>query len=175
MKKLLLHTCCGPCLIYPQEALGKDYDLTIFYYNPNIHPKEEYKKRLKTLKKYCCNKNFNLLVDEYTPANYFSKIKHKEKKECRCPECYRLRLTRTAEQAKRLGYKYFSTTLMVSPYQDLEKIIAIGKELAVKYDLEFITGEDWNKNFREAQVKAKELGMYRQKYCGCKFSLEEVQ
>ncbi len=172
MKKILLHTCCAPCLVYPQEVLSKDYDLTIFYYNPNIHPKEEYKKRLKTLKKYCHDQDFNLLVDNYTPADYFNKIQDINN---RCPECYRVRLTRTAQQAQRLGYEYFSTTLMVSPYQKIDELIKIGKELGEKYEVEFVEGREWSKNFREAQTKAKELGMYRQKYCGCKFSLKEVQ
>lgn len=179
-KNLLLHTCCAPCLIYPLSALKEKFEVTIFYYNPNIHPLAEYKKRLKTLRRYCFENKLNIIVDNYTPADYYKKIKvilrqAQDSKKKRCLECYKTRLQRTAEHATRLGFKNFSTTLMVSPYQDLIRISRIGQELANKYNLEFVAGDEWSKHFKEAQEKAKELGMYRQKYCGCKFSQEEVQ
>ncbi len=176
MKKILLHTCCAPCLIYPGEFLAKDWAVTPFYFNPNIHPKEEYKLRLRTWRQYCRSQKYEYIIGDYTPARYYQLIKgweHDQKQ--RCPRCYRVRLTETAQRAQRFGYPAFSTTLMVSPYQDLKMLEKIGQELAAKYNLQFISGTGWAEHFAEAQQRAKELGLYRQKYCGCRFSQGEVE
>lgn len=178
MKKdtLLLHTCCAPCLIYPFEALKEKYDVTVLYYNPNIHPQKEYKIRLKALKKYCFDNKINIIVDRYTPADYYREVRGMEAdKKKRCAECYKVRIRRTAQHAARLGIKNISTSLMVSPYQDLAAIKKVGQGWAQQFAVNFVSGDDWSKHFKVAQDKAKELGMYRQKYCGCTFSQEEVK
>ncbi len=193
MSKLLLHICCTPCSIGVIEELGiGDKELvnnvTGFYYNPNIHPQEEYKKRKDCLVEYAQQNNLPVIWGKYEPEKYFKKvtnvtevtdvtnvIEEIEKgkiyipKEIRCPACYKLRLEKTAQVAHEKGFDYFTTTLLVSPYQNLEKVREIGAELAKKYKVKFYF-EDFTSGFRKGQNKAKELNLYRQKYCGCMFS-----
>lgn len=173
MEEVLMHTCCAPCSVSCIEMLREEkLEPILFWYNPNIHPYTEYQKRLDSLWEYSMDIGVELVIKDEYELKEFVELAIKDI-ENRCVEvCYRLRLEETAKAAKELGYKKFTTTLLVSPYQDTEKLIEIGKELAKKYNLEFIV-LDFKSKFREGQEKAKELDLYMQKYCGCIFSEAE--
>ena len=185
--KILLHICCGNCAAYPFKLLREEgHDYEGFWFNPNIHPYEEYSLRLSSLKELAEGRSVNMhYTEEYNPAEYFrmfgiedlSGAEHVEaakniERAERCKLCYKLRLEKTAEKACQNGFDAFSTTLLISPYQDFEQITATGKELANKYNISFHV-KDFRPHFRESQTMGKELGLYRQKYCGCIFSREE--
>lgn len=155
-----MHTCCAPCLVYVQDKLEElkvDYD--VFFYNPNIHPIMEHERRLKTLVDYTQKNNLELIIDpEFQQGLWTENFK--------CVDCYNLRFEKTAKTAKEMGYKVFCTTLLVSIYQDHEEIIKICEQVAKKYDIDFFY-YDFREGFRQGQKKAADLGLYRQKYCGC--------
>lgn len=174
MEKVFLHTCCAPCLVKCQEVLiNENFLPTLFWYNPNIHPFTEYKARKKTLIKYANDKNLDLIMQDTYGLRYFvnevfPQLKGKE----RCEKCYKMRLEETVKQAFENKYKYFSTTLLISPYQNHELISEICFELEKKYKVKFLY-KDFRPYFRQGQKEARELGLYMQKYCGCVFSEEE--
>lgn len=171
--KVLMHTCCAPCSISCIKILEeKGYVFDLFWFNPNIHPYTEYKKRLETLEEYADSLNINLVkIDEYNLEDFVRK--QLEDLETKCARvCYNIRLEKTAKYASKNGYKYFTTTLLVSPYQDREKLIEVGNLMGEKYGVEFIAPK-FHERFREGQNEARELGMYMQKYCGCIFSEAE--
>ncbi|MCL5291777.1 MAG: epoxyqueuosine reductase QueH [Actinobacteria bacterium] len=170
MRKLLIHACCGPCLIYPNRVLRENSAITVFFFNPNIHPSVEYARRLETLSSYCRNERLALLVGEYRMEEYFRAVTFHENDRCR--NCYRLRLTETACAAANEGYDAFTTTLTVSPYQDHEALQEIGEEVAESTGMPF-EYHDFRKGFRQSQETAAEIGMHRQAYCGCVFSERE--
>lgn len=171
--KLLLHTCCAPCSVYCIDSLRKEnIEPTIYWYNPNIHPYMEYKARRDCLKEYTKIINVNSIFEEEYGLNDFCKnvINNLEN---RCSDyCYKVRLEQTARYAKENGYDTISTTLLISPYQKHEELKKIGESIASKYDLKFLY-KDFRIGFREGQTKARELGLYMQKYCGCIFSEED--
>ena len=169
--KVLVHTCCGPCLIYPHQVLKeKGFEITSFFYNPNIHSYTEYKKRLTSLKYLTEKKNITLYISkDYDIESFFRAVNNKEEEPLRCTACWRLRLNKTAQFAKENNFEYFTTTLSVSPYQDLKLIKEVGEEAAERYKVKFYF-EDFRSGFKEAHIKAKELGLYLQKYCGCLYS-----
>ena len=171
--KLLMHTCCAPCSIYCIEALRKEnIEPTLYWYNPNIHPYTEYKMRRDTLKEYAPSVGVNVIFEEeYGLQNFCKNVINDLQNRC-INYCYKIRLEQTAKYAKEHGYDTITTTLLVSPYQNHEGIIKVGKEIALKYGLEFLE-RDFRVGFRQGQEKAKELGLYRQKYCGCIFSEED--
>lgn len=172
-EKVLMHTCCAPCSIVCIDILNENkYKFDMFWYNPNIHPYTEYKKRLETLEEYTKQLNINLIVkDEYILDKFVSEqIKNLSNKCARV--CYNMRLEETAKMANMLGYLKYTTTLLVSPYQDREKIIEIGNMYGKKYNVEFIA-PNFQERFWEGQNRATELGLYKQKYCGCIFSEAE--
>ncbi len=171
--KLLLHTCCAPCSVYCLDLLEKEgVTPTIYWYNPNIHPYMEYKSRKETLEKYVEEKNLEAIFKEEYGLREFCKNVINDL-DNRCSNyCYKVRLEQTVKYAKENGYDTFSTTLLVSPYQSSDKIIEIGNELGIKYGIEFLV-RDFKSGFREGQNKAREKGMYMQKYCGCIFSEED--
>ncbi|GAQ95071.1 hypothetical protein TAGGR_11271 [Thermodesulfovibrio aggregans] len=171
--KILLHTCCSNCAIYPIEILTeKGYDVILFWYNPNIHPYTEYRARMHSLKKLEQLWNLRVIYDDnYREFYKFLRAVAGKEKE-RCEICYRMRLERTAEKAKEIGIERFSTTLLVSPYQKFDKIIEIGNELSRVFGVNFI-GEDFREGFKKAMKSAVELELYRQKYCGCIYSEAE--
>ena len=170
--KLLLHTCCAPCSVYCVESLQKEnIDITSFWYNPNIHPYKEYEMRLETLKAYDEKIGIPLIIDDYYGLKEFCKnVINKIDK--RCGYCYLCRLEKAAIYAKEHGYDGFSTTLLISPYQDHELLKKTGEMLEKKYSIKFLY-RDFRPGFREGQQKARDLGLYIQKYCGCIFSEEE--
>lgn len=185
MKKILLHVCCGPCGIYPLEKLQRLYDsVAVFYYNPNIHPQEEYLKRKQTVKNYCKKNKIKFIAPEYNAQQYFDAIKGTEKiKQKRCPACYHLRLQKTAQYAKNNNFTAFTSTLLISPQQDIQLIKKIGQELAQKNRIDFYSAEDETSNkkykgfrpgYARGRQKSKAEAMYHQHYCGCIFSLNEL-
>jgi len=170
--KLLLHSCCGPCSTYPVKVLKEEgIEITSFWYNPNIHPYTEYKNRYETYKKFMADENIPVLErNEYGLKEFVKNVCDME--DPRCKYCYDVRFELLAKTAKEKGFDAFSTTLLVSPYQNHELIIKVAEEKAKKYGVDFYY-KDFRVGFREGQQIARDLGMYMQKYCGCIFSEEE--
>ena len=170
--KILLHTCCAPCSVYCIDRLKQmNIDMDVYWFNPNIHPYIEYKTRRDTLKEYTKNIGVNAIFeDDYGLREFCKNVI--DDLENRCMNyCYRIRLEQTAKYAKEHGYEAFSTTLLISPYQNHEGLKKVGEEMSKKYGIPFFY-EDFRPGFREGQNKARELGLYMQKYCGCVFSEE---
>ncbi|MCP4650008.1 MAG: epoxyqueuosine reductase QueH [PVC group bacterium] len=173
-KKVLLHACCGPCLIYPLEKLrSQGYEVTAFFYNPNIYPIEEYNHRRDCLSDYARQSECPVIVHpEYEDSLFFETLGEDTQMPKRCHKCWELRLRKTAQKAKESGCDTFSSTLMVSPYQNIELIHKIGDEIADETGIKFYF-DNFRRGYQEAVKISKEKNMYRQNYCGCKFSLEE--
>jgi len=172
-QKILLHCCCAPCSLSVVKSLrDENLEPELFWYNPNIHPYTEYNERLACLKNFAQNENLQLLnANEEYGLRFFLKETALDL-ENRCMQCYRMRLEKTASFAASNGYDSFSTTLLISPYQDHDCIRRIGEELAQKYNIAFFY-KDFREFFREGQAQAREQKFYMQKYCGCIFSEEE--
>ena len=170
--KLLMHTCCAPCSVYCIDSLREEgIEPTIYWYNPNIHPYMEYRTRRDCLKEYTKSIEIEAIFEEEYGLNEFCKNVIGDLNN-RCKNyCYKVRLEQTAKYAKENGYDAFTTTLLVSPYQNHEVLTEIAKEMAKKYNIEFLY-RDFRVGFRVGQAKARELGLYMQKYCGCVFSEE---
>lgn len=171
--KLLMHTCCAPCSVYCIESLRNEgIEPTLYWYNPNIHPYTEYKSRRDTLKEYSKLIDVKVIFNEEYGLKEFCKNVIKDLKNRCLNYCYRVRLEQTVKYAKENGYNAFTSTLFVSPYQQHEKLKEICEELAEKYDIIFLY-RDFRLGFIEGQAKARNLGLYMQKYCGCIFSEED--
>lgn len=172
VKKLLLHTCCAPCLIAPyQELKARGIEVTAFWYNTNIHPYTEYKARKETLEAYSASEGFPLIMrDEYGLEPFVKAVVSDIADRCRY--CYETRLAATAKLAKEGGFDAFSTTLLYSRYQKHELIIDTADRYAKIYDIPFFY-EDWRPLWHKGIELSKAAGMYRQKYCGCIFSEQE--
>ena len=170
--KLLMHTCCAPCSVYCIDELrSEEIEPTVYWFNPNIHPYMEYKSRRDCLKEYTKSINVNAIFEEDYGLKEFCKNTINNL-ETRCQEyCYPVRLEQTAKFAKENGYDTITTTLLVSPYQKHDIIHELGDKIAKQYDLQFLY-RDFRVGFREGQAKAREIGLYMQKYCGCIFSEE---
>ena len=167
---LLLHVCCAPCLIYPLEKFKeKGFRVSGLFYNPNIHPFYEYNQRKKALEKLSEIKDIPIFYSRYQPEEFFRAVNNKEQNTQRCPICWRLRLNESAKFAKQKGFKYFSTTLLVSPYQNQEILKEIGDDIAKEQGVDFYYC-DLRDGFRSACTQAKNLELYYQKYCGCIYS-----
>jgi len=177
MPKLLLHVCCAPCATYISvERLKPRFDLTWFFYNPNLNTREEYEQRLAAVKFVAEKYSISLIVEPYNHVPWQEKIVGREKepeKGERCRICYGQRLEKTAALAQEKGFAWFATTLSVSPYKDQGAIASIARLLAVAYKPKFLD-EDFQIDdaYRKSQALAKELGIYRQKFCGCEYSLQ---
>ena len=180
--KLLLHACCGPCSSYVIEYLNKYFDITLYYYNPNIHPKEEYTRRYNELKKFIgvfkIDNKVNLIEEHYNPDEYYKSIKGLEElgeKSKRCYKCYELRMEMASKYAKDNNFDYFTTTLSISPYKISSWINEIGKILQDKYDIKYLYA-DFKKNngYKRSLELSKKYNMYRQDYCGCIYSKEGI-
>ncbi len=169
---LLLHACCGPCAEYPlKNYRAKGVQPVVYYYNPNIHPKKEWQRRYESLAQLAQSQASKLLVStDFDQASWLALGETPE----RCLFCYACRMRATARKAQELGLKYFTTTLLISPYQQRDAIIAAGHQAAAEYGRVFLE-EDWRDHFREGQCLAREDGLYRQKYCGCLVSLKNSQ
>lgn len=168
-----MHTCCAPCSIYCIDSLRKEgIEPTVFWFNPNIHPYIEYKTRRDCLKEYTKSINVNaIFLEDYGLDTFCKNVVSDIPNRC-AKYCYRARIGQTVKYAKEHGFDAFTTTLLVSPYQKHEELKAVCEELAAAFDIEFVY-RDFRVGFREGQQKARELGLYMQKYCGCIFSEED--
>ncbi len=177
-KRMLLHSCCGPCSSAVIERLAPDYEITLFYYNPNITDRDEYEHRLAEQKRLLDlispEVHVEFIEDEYNPAKFYDRVQGLEAEPeggKRCEECFRLRLAETARAAAQGGYDCFDSTLSVSPRKNYEIISRIGRELAQEYAVEFSAGDYKKRNgFLRSVRLAEKYGLYRQNYCGCEFS-----
>ncbi len=178
---LLLHSCCAPCSSYVLEYLSSYFEITIFYYNPNITEEEEYQKRVEEQKRLISdlNKSIHFLEGTYEPELFFKMAKGlEEEKEggARCIKCYYLRLEATARIAKELNFDYFSTTLTVSPYKKSEKLNEIGALLEQKYQVSYLYSDFKKKDGYKRSIElSKKYHLYRQDYCGCIFSKNQTR
>ena len=179
-KKILLHACCAVCFGYPSQLLKMlNYDVTAYFYNPNIHPQEEFLRRKSELERFCDKYKFELIAEDYNPQEFYDAVKGLEdepEKGLRCPKCFELRLIKTAKKAKELGFERFSTTLTVSPHKLSEQIFEAGtiaKELTgIDYE-----AFDFKKNngAKLTQEIARFNDLYKQNYCGCEFSRTRLE
>lgn len=178
---LLLHSCCAPCSSYVLEYLSEYFNITVYYYNPNIHPENEYRKRVNEqenfIKRFDTKNKVSFIEGEYKPQYFFNMAKGLEKvKEGgeRCFKCYEMRLRKAAELAKQMGFDYFTTTLSISPHKNAQKINEIGQELEKEYGIKFLNADFKKKNGYKRSIElSKEYNLYRQNYCGCIFSRME--
>lgn len=174
MEKLLLHACCGPCATSVIEKLMRRYDVICYFYNPNIHPKEEFIKRRDSFISVMKKMHTKYFLHDYEPYIWFEKIKGFEK-DCegarRCALCFELRLCETARKAYELEIEKITTTLTVSPYKSVDMIFEIGKKCCKKYGIKFIDMDFKKKHgFQRSVEMSKKMNLYRQRYCGCIFS-----
>ncbi len=174
--KCLLHICCAPCSIYPIGGLLKNPadKITGFYFNPNIYPAEEYSRRRAAVEEYAGNSNFEVVYPEYEPNRFYRSVANNETRPARCRICWQMRLEETAASAKANGFDSFSTTLLISPYQEHLTVKLIGEAVAKRAGVEFYY-EDFRPGFKHSQEEARKQHLYMQKYCGCRYSLVEAQ
>jgi len=174
-KKLLLHICCAPDATIPwPELIAEGYDTVGFFYGSNIHPKEEYEKRIEALNILQKSVKAEVIIAEYDTQPWFEKAEEfasEPEGGKRCEVCFRLQLESAAQYAAENGYNAFSTTLTISPHKNVALINSIGLELGEKYGIEWIE-KVWRKQngFKRSVEESKRLGLYRQNYCGCIFS-----
>ncbi|MDD5107984.1 MAG: epoxyqueuosine reductase QueH [Candidatus Omnitrophica bacterium] len=169
---ILLHICCGPCLIYPFGRLKEEgFNIKGFYYNPNIYPSGEYSKRKGALEVLSRDLEFDVESPQYDDSEFFQAINANENTPERCINCWSLRLRRTAKHAKENNLFLFSTTLLVSPYQDHTMLKELGEKIAKETGVDFFY-EDFRPGFRQAYKEARQKGLYLQKYCGCNYSIK---
>ena len=175
---LLLQACCGPCSSYVLEYLTKYFDVTVYFYNPNIRPEAEYDRRLETLKQLMASMPLEhpavLLEPGWRGDEFFKAVQGLERAPeggARCQVCFRLRLEETVRTAVEWGYDYFGTTLTVSPHKNAELINQIGEELAAEYGVKWLPSDFKKRNgyLRSIQL-SKQYELYRQEYCGCGFT-----
>ena len=177
--KLLLHACCGPCSSYVIEYLSKYFNITIYYYNPNIYPKEEYERRLNELKKFVSvfNNKVKVVEELYNQKDYDTTVIGLEQlgeKSVRCYRCYQFRMEKAAVYAKENNYDYFTTTLSISPHKNSKWINEIGSILEEKYNIKYLYSDFKKKEgYKRSLELSKEYNLYRQDYCGCKYSKKE--
>lgn len=176
--RLLLHSCCAPCSSYVLEYLSRYFEITVFYYNPNIYPPEEFGKRVEEQKRLIAQlpaeHPISFLDGPYEPERFYEMAKGLEQVPeggARCFKCYRLRLTETAEMACAGKYDYFTTTLSISPLKNAEKLNEIGGQLAKDYGVDYLYSDFKKRNgYKRSTELSREYGLYRQDYCGCEFS-----
>ncbi|MBR4555632.1 MAG: epoxyqueuosine reductase QueH [Ruminococcus sp.] len=179
--KLLLHSCCAPCSSYTLEYLSQYFEITVFYYNPNIYPAEEYERRVaeqeRFISEFPAANPVSLIVGEYIPDEFYSAVKGLEsipEGGERCFACYRLRLEKTAKLASELGFDYFTTTLSISPYKNAPKLNEIASELSEIYKVTALPADlKKREGYKRSVELSRQYGLYRQDYCGCVFSQRE--
>lgn len=175
-KKILLHACCGICSAYPILNLRElGYEPIVFFYNPNIYPDSEYEKRLEMERILCDYHKCELIVGDYNQEHYFEAVKGLEnepERGKRCDVCFELRLEETAKKTLELGLDTFTTSIVISPHKNFAKLSEIGERIANKYDLEYLAIDFKKKDgFLKTNKISRELNLYRQNYCGCKYSI----
>ena len=176
--RLMLHSCCAPCSSYTLEYLSQYFEITVFYFNPNISPREEFEKRFEEQKRLIealpAKNRISLIKGEYNPSDFYEIAKGLE--DCkegyeRCFKCYRLRLEKTAEIASEQGFDYFCTTLSISPLKNSQKINEIGFEVGKKYSVKWLPSDFKKKEGYKRSIElSKEYDLYRQNFCGCIYS-----
>lgn len=175
---LLLHACCAPCSTASLEYLAKYFDITLFFYNPNISSAEEFQKRLCELERFVKEapfaKGIKIISPEYNHGEFLSAaagLENAKEGGERCEKCFRLRLNKTAEQAGKLGFEYFATTLTISPLKNAEKINLCGEDAAVVGNVLYLpTDLKKRERYKRSIELSSEYGLYRQSFCGCEFS-----
>ncbi len=174
-KRLLLHACCGPCLLEPLDALAAQADrVVVVYANPNIHPASEYERRRSALAGYAAGTGIEVVELPYAPEVWERDVAPlADQGVARCRACYALRLGMSARYAAENGFDALATTLSVSPYQDHVGIAGAGREAAAAAGIAWVD-RDFRARYPEATRRSRELGMYRQNYCGCRFSRVEA-
>ncbi|MDI6703580.1 MAG: epoxyqueuosine reductase QueH [bacterium] len=170
--KILLHICCANCATYCYNYLrANGYKVYGFFYNPNIHPYTEYKKRLDVVSYYAEKVNLDVIYnDEYDLEGFLRQVVYREKR--RCQFCYRIRLERTAKIARDREFACFTTTLLISPHQQHELIKDVAKEIEEETKIKFFY-HDFREGYKESIRISKEFDLYRQRYCGCIYSEKE--
>lgn len=178
--KLLLHACCAPCSLEPVRLLAQaGHEITLAYYNPNIHPTDEYEHRLKVLETWAEQENIEVMNFEYDLAAWNSSVREIAEspaaaREDRCRACYRMRLEKIACAANETDFDAIGTTLTVSPYQFTQIIEEELQRASQAHDLHMVF-EDYRPYYQEATKRSRDLGMYRQNYCGCRYSMVEAE
>lgn len=178
---LFLHSCCAPCSSYVLEYLSNYFSITVFYYNPNIFPAEEFEKRTEEqrmlIEKLPAKYPISFIAGEYDSEKFYELAKGLEKvKEGgeRCFKCFELRLQKAGEMAKEGGFDYFTTTLSISPLKNAEKLNEIGEMVAERVGVKYLNSDFKKKNgYKRSTELSKEYGLYRQDYCGCVYSKVE--
>jgi predicted adenine nucleotide alpha hydrolase (AANH) superfamily ATPase len=170
--KALIHICCANCLIYPLKALHEEgWEVMGFFYNPNIHPYQEYRRRLAAVREYESKAAIQVIYqDEYTLEEFLRQMAFREEERCRI--CHHLRLKATAKVAKHGKFAAFTTTLLHSRHQNHELIKAIGETVGKEQGVEFLY-RDFREGWKQGIEESKALGLYRQSYCGCIYSEKE--
>lgn len=181
--KLLLHSCCAPCSSYVLEYLSRYFEITVFYYNPNIYPPKEYEVReaeQQNLIFQMGERNtfvypVSFLAGTYRPEEFYQIAKGLEKEPeggARCMKCYELRLRQAASQAKAGGYDYFATTLTISPLKSAQKLNDMGEQISKEFGVAYLCSDFKKKEgYKRSTVLSEEYGLYRQDYCGCVYSI----
>lgn len=178
--RLLLHSCCAPCSSYVLEYLSDYFEITVFYYNPNIFPESEYTKRILEQQMLIQDMKFrhpvSFIAGNYEKEKFYEMAKgmeHMREGGERCLKCYELRLHEAAKLAKENGFDYFTTTLSISPLKNADRLCEIGMKLQERYNVKYLQSDFKKKNGYKRSIElSKEFGLYRQDYCGCQFSLE---
>lgn len=179
---LLLHSCCAPCSSYVLEYLSNYFKITIYYYNPNISPIKEFNKRVEEQKRLInelpVKNQIKFIEGIYDNELYEEIIKGLENEKeggSRCHLCYRMRLEKTAKLAKEKGFDYFTTTLSISPYKNSKVLNEIGEELGKEYEINYLYADFKKKDgYKKSIELSKKYNLYRQDYCGCKYSKRQV-
>lgn len=181
--RLLLHSCCAPCSSYVLEYLSNYFEITVFYYNPNIFPENEYTKRILEQQMLIQDMQFkhpvSFLAGNYDRERFREMAKgleHLREGGERCFKCYELRLVEAARIAKEAEFDYFTTTLSISPMKNAEKLNEIGNEVGAKYGVKYLQSDFKKKNGYKRSIELSNVyGLYRQDYCGCEYSYRDRQ
>lgn len=181
--KLLLHSCCAPCSSYVLEYLSNYFEITVFYYNPNIFPENEYTKRILEQQTLISDMRVkhpvSFLAGNYDRERFFQiaeGLEHLREGGERCFKCYELRLEEAAKIARDAGFDFFTTTLSISPLKNADKLNEIGTRLADKYGVQYLQSDFKKKNGYKRSIElSSEYGLYRQDYCGCEYSFRDRQ
>lgn len=179
---LLLHSCCAPCSSYVLEYLSRYFAITVFYYNPNIYPSEEYDRRVaeqqRLIREMDCVHPVSFVEGPYETERFYAVAKGLEQEREggeRCFRCYRLRLSQAAALAREMGFDYFTTTLSISPHKNAAKLNEIGEALAKEYGVAHLPADFKKKEgYKQSIALSQQFGLYRQDYCGCVFSQQEA-
>ncbi len=171
---LLLHSCCAPCSSTCIERLKDHFEITVYYYNPNIDSLEEFTKRAEEQARLCAVMGVECIIEDYDKQSFYNASKGLEdapESGLRCTECFTLRLSKTAQIAKEKGFEYFTTTLTISPLKDAERLNVIGKSLEQKHGVKFLPSDFKKRGGYQRSIElSREYNLYRQNYCGCEFS-----